>query len=219
MGAVLKTNPHVVGAVALLLTSAGLAWVGQPGPAERWQFLSAELEPRLTERQVQIDPAELLGLMHNDYIDLRLIDVRSERDWNLFHLWGAEHIRTGALVTQHARFALLPSNAVIVLMSNDEAQATEAWKLLMATASRPNAYILAGGINRWLAEYADGEHGPELKRAATSQPDDTLRYAFKWALGSRHPAAMPDEHELTDADRVVKKVRLQKRTVRKGGCG
>jgi len=210
---------HVVGAVALLLTSAGLAWVGQPGPAERWQFLAPELAPRLTERQVQIDPAELLGLMHNDYIDLRLIDVRNERDWNLFHLWGAEHIPTKALVAQHDRFALLPSNAVVVLMSNDEAEATEAWKLLMATASKPNAYILAGGINRWLSEYADDEHGDELKPLQTDKRDETLRYPLKWALGSRHPAAMPDQHELPDADRVVQKVKLQKRVVKKGGCG
>ena len=210
---------HVVGALALLLTSAGLAWVGQPDPAQRWQFLAPELEPRLTQRQVQIDPAELLGLMHNDYIDLRLIDVRNERDWNLFHLWGAEHIQTKALIAQHERFALLPSNAVIVLMSNDEAEATEAWKLLMATALRPNAYILAGGINRWLSEYAAGEHGGEQKPLETGKPDETLRYRFKQALGSRHPAAMPDEHELTDADRVVHKVKLQTRIVKKGGCG
>jgi rhodanese-related sulfurtransferase len=168
---------------------------------------------------VQIDPAELLGLMHNDYIDLRLIDVRDERDWNLFHLWGAERIPTEALVAQHERFMHLHSNAVIVLMGNDEAEATAAWQLLMATANRPNAYILAGGINRWLNEYAGGKHGEGPEDRKTDEPDETLRYPLKWALGSRHPAALPDLHEAPDDDRIVKKVRLQKRVVRKGGCG
>ena len=83
---------HGLGAAVLLLASAGLAWYGQPTPAQKWRFMSGELEPRLIERQVQIEPAELVELMHNNYVDLRLIDVRNERDWNLFHLWGAERI-------------------------------------------------------------------------------------------------------------------------------
>jgi len=199
-----------------LLASAGLAWVGQPDPMRRWQFLAPELEPRLTERQVQIDPAELMELMHNDYIDLELIDVRDEHDWNLFHLWGAERIPIEELVAQHKRFAQLHSNGVIVLVGNDEARATEAWKLLMATASRPNAYILAGGINRWLDEFAPlpGGRIPGEKAA----PDETLRHPLTWALGSRHPAALPDPHQV-ETGQFVKKVKLQQRVVKKGGCG
>ena len=207
---------HVLGAAALLLASAGLAWVGQPDPMQRWRFLAPELEPRLTQRQVQIDPAELMELMHNDYIDLELIDVRDERDWNLFHLWGAQRLPADELVAQHKRFAKLPSNGVIVLMGNDEARATEAWKLLMATASRPNAYILAGGINRWLDEFdpAPGRQVP----GEQSAPDETLRHPLTWALGSRHPAALPDPHRFQPGQ-FVKKVRLQQRVVKKGGCG
>lgn len=207
---------HLLGAAALLLASAGLAWVGQPDPMQRWRYLAPELEPRLAQRQVQIDPAELMELMHNDYIDLELIDVRNERDWNLFHLWGAERIPAEDLVAQHKRFAQLPSNGVIVLMSNDEAGATEAWKLLMATASRPNAYVLAGGINRWLDEFTpEPGQGPRGEQAA---PDETLRHPLAWALGSRHPAALPDPHHFKTAQ-FVKRVKLQKRVVKKGGCG
>ena len=210
---------QLAGAVLLLLASVALALHGQPTPEQKWAYMAPQYRHLLDERQVYIDPAELLSLMNDDYIQLVVYDVRNERDWNLFHLWGAEHIPTKALIAQHERFALLPSNAVVVLMSNDEAEATEAWKLLMATASKPNAYILAGGINRWLSEYADGEHGEELKPLETDKPDETLRYPLKWALGSRHPAAMPDQHELTDANRVVQKVKLQKRIVKASSGG
>lgn len=205
-----------LGATLLLLASAGLAWHGQPTPSEKWGFLAPELELRLTERQVQIDPAELAELMHNNHIDLRLVDVRDERDWNLFHLWGAERIPPGEVVTHRQRFARLAENGVIVLMSNDEAGATEAWKLVMATASQPNAYVLAGGINRWLAEFAPGHHG--RKNSAPGTADETLRHPIRWALGSRHPAAMPDAHHVKDLS-FTSKVKLQKRVVMKGGCG
>lgn len=207
---------HGLGAAVLLLASAGLAWYGQPTPTQKWRFMSSELEPRLTQRQVQIEPAELAELMRNDYIDLQLIDVRSERDWNLFHLWGAERVRKEDLVSQHLRFATLPENGVIVFVSNDEASATEAWKLVMATASGPNAYILAGGINRWLTEFAPGHH--RRPHASDERPDETLRYPVRKALGSRHPAALPDSHHVKELD-FTRKVKLQKRVTIKGGCG
>jgi 3-mercaptopyruvate sulfurtransferase SseA len=35
-------------------------------------------------------------------------------------------------------------------MSNDEAAATEAWKVLVAESVQ-NIYILEGGVNNWLA--------------------------------------------------------------------
>ena len=207
---------HVLGAAVLLLASAGLAWYGQPTPAQKWQFMSGELEPRLTQRLVQIEPAELAELMRNDYIDLQLIDVRDERDWNLFHLWGAERIRIEDLVSQQRRFAELSENGVIVFVSNDEASATEAWKRIMATASKPNAYILAGGINRWLPDFAPGHH--RRPHASHEQPDETLRHPLRKALGSRHPAALPDSHHVKDFD-FTRKVKLQKRVTIKGGCG
>lgn len=207
---------HGAGAILLLLASVGLAWVGQPGPAEKWDYLASELGPRLTERHVQIEPAELLELMYDDYIDLRIVDVREERDWNLFHLWGAQRITAEELPRHHKSFAQLPYNAVIVLVSNDESKATEAWKLLMATASRPNAYILAGGVNRWLSEYAGDPGG--AADGALARPDETLRHPVTWALGSRHPAALPDPHQLATRP-FTKRVKLQKRVVKKGGCG
>jgi len=207
---------HGVGAALLLLASAGLAWYGQPSPNEKWDFLASELQPRLSERQVQIDPAELAELMRNNYIDLHIIDVREERDWNLFHLWGAEHILPQELFTHRQRFAELPDNGVLVFVSNDEAKASEAWKLVMANASRPNAYILAGGVNRWLAEFAPGHH--RNAKASKGTPDETLRHPIKWALGSRHPAALPDTHHVKDFG-FTPKVKLQKRVVMKGGCG
>ena len=84
----------------------------------------------------------------HSYIDRAIIDVRNERDWNLFHLWGAERIPREALFSHRKRFANLPPNGVWGFVSNDEIAATEAWKLVMASAIQPNAYILAGGINR-----------------------------------------------------------------------
>ena len=45
----------------------------------------------------------------------------------------------------------LSDDAVVVVMSNDEQAAEQAWKRL--AVQRVNAYVLAGGVNRWLDLY------------------------------------------------------------------
>lgn len=208
---------RVPGAVALLLAAAGLAWHGQPDIAQKWDLLAPEFTRQLTEREVYIDPGELLQLMNNDYIDLLIFDVRNESDWNQFHLVDAEHVTLAELPAQRDRLLSLPENAVLVVVSNDEMLATEAWQHLMVIA-RPNAYILAGGLNLWLNIYGVPEeevagHG----KANLARPDGTLRHRFTLSLGNRHAAARPDEHR-TAPRAYTAKVKLLKKIVKAGGC-
>ena len=156
--------------------------------------------------------------MNDDYIDLLVFDVRDESDWNQFHLADAERIALDQLSSQRERLRALPENAVVVVVSNDEMLATEAWKRLMVIA-RPNVYILEGGLNLWLniygvpAEEVSGHGQTDL-----AQPNGRLRHRFKMALGARHAAARPDEHLAPQRD-YTPKVQLLKKIARAGGCG
>lgn len=213
-----RPSPAFWGALLLLLASGGLALYGQPDITQKWQFLAPKYQPRLDQREVYIDPAELLELMQDDYIDLWLIDVRPEPDWNLFHLQDAERIPIEELPGYRRRFVTLPFSAVVVLVSNDEILATRAWQHLMALA-QPNAYILEGGLNHWLNVYGHPEdelHGDQP--ADLTQADGTLRHPFRLALGARHPAALPDPHHAPNRS-YTKKVKLLRKVARKGGCG
>ena len=209
--------PETLGAAVLLLASAALALYGQPDLDRKWEFLAPELEPRLSERSVYIDPAELLHLMNDDYIHLVIYDVRVESDWNEFHLVDSEHIAMEDLATERDRLHSLPENAVVVIVSNDEILATSAWKRLMAVA-KPNAYILEGGLNLWLNIYGVPEEETDHHgKAGMGKPDGTLRHSFKLALGERHAAAQPDEHLLPQREYTAR-VRLLKKVAKAGGC-
>ena len=106
---------------------------------------------------------------------------------------------------------------VVVIVSNDEIRATEAWKRLMALA-KPNVYILEGGLNHWLNIYGVADEEYELHGSASlAAPDGTLRHPFKLALGARHAAARPDEHH-TPERIYTPKVKLFKKVARAGGC-
>ena len=163
-----------------------------------------------------IDPGELLDTFHDHKLNLIMVDVRDEADFNLFHLLDAENIPLLNIPDYIDEFIAQPANTVFVVMSNDEKHATEVWKMMTSQAV-PNVYILSGGINNWLdtfaTPYEQGLSG-ELKTAE----EEELHYEFDAALGSNCPAAYPD-HEKNDLE-YEKKIELDlKRAPIGGGCG
>jgi rhodanese-related sulfurtransferase len=189
--------------------------VGQPTTADRWARLAPEKEALLANRAVQIHSGELLGLMHDDRINLMMLDVRDEADYNRFHILDAQHLPLAELPDAIKGLLLEPSNTVFLVMSNDEAAATEAWKTLVAEAV-PNAYILGGGVNGWLDTF--GDEALKSANVVGGAPDDRLRYTFGSALGARIPAAdpNPDAFKLEYESKVVLQT---KRGAKSGGCG
>jgi rhodanese-related sulfurtransferase len=204
----------VPAAVGLTVLAAVTLVVGQPDNADRWRMIEAEQTALLDERAVQIEPAELLGLIHDMRIKTVMIDVRDERHFNQFHIHDARHVDLADLIETSTALMQEPANTVFVTMSNDETRATEAWKILRAE-SLPNVYILEGGVNNWIRTYSDEEfrqthHTPDR---AVDQP----AYRFDLALGARHPAAEPVQHNEAEFE---PKVKLElKRAPTSGGCG
>mgnify|MGYP001552153785 CR=1 FL=1 len=198
----------------LLAGAFAVMLIGQPTVADRWASIADEKDLVLDERQVQIHPAELLDSLHDTQLKVIMLDVRDEVDYNLFHILDSQHVPLEELPDHIDELHLQPENALFVTMSNDETQATEAWKVLQAE-SVPNVYILEGGINNWLATYGDDDL---TKNFNVGSGSDELCYIFDSAVGSRNLAAEPDPHayELEYAYKV--KMEL-KRAPSSGGCG
>jgi hypothetical protein len=184
-----------------------------------------------------------VSLRKDTSLEVSILDLRDEHDFNLFHVGGARRVddadtRTPALVAQ-----LLgkPAWAVTFLVSNGEAAALRAWESLTAQGVL-NLYVVEGGINRWLELYA----APTCVAAPMAQGDaDALAYRFQFATGQSLPAASPElptsrgfrlpcgsenedetlrvsgEHHgnVWPEHPFVKRVQLQTKSVVKGGCG
>jgi rhodanese-related sulfurtransferase len=201
--------------VAALAVAAVTTLIGQPTTAQRIAWNEASLNQRLRQREIHLDPAEVLGLMHNHQIPLSLVDVRSEPDYNLFHLVDARRMTLDQLDNGYHRS--ISPDEVVVVMSNDERAADDAWKRLAVYPS-VNAYVLAGGVNRWLDIYQAGTSNvPGSDHPADSS--DELRHRFDKALGDRTSAARPDLKH-APARTYTPKVKTRK-AVRApgGGCG
>jgi hypothetical protein len=204
-------------ALGVLALGVVVLFIGQPTTAAKYERMAATRDAQLANREVQIDPLELLTLLHDPKVNIQMLDVRSEGDFNRFHLLDAQHVPPEQIPAVLADLHAAPFNTVFVVMSNDETAATAVWQTLVAE-NLPNVYILGGGINQWLATFGDetflAEHAL-LPNAA----DDTLRYAFPLALGARLAPANPN-YDLFKGMAFTPKVKLSgPRGAKTGGCG
>jgi hypothetical protein len=243
-------RPHStlkMSAAAGLIAACGLMMaLGQPTPMAKWNILQSNWSKDLTNREVYVHPGEVLELKKNSSIFVRILDVRSEADFNLFHIAGAQRLDPAEIASSAAVSRLLsfPENTVLLLVSNEEEAATQAWKGLKASGAL-NLYIIEGGINKWLEVFPPE---PCLQDKSASQPSgtgDQLHYSFRYAVGTQTRAAHPDSirpqpwlkcPEITRTDAATaaawaptskwfdspvyeKKVKLQRKVATKGGCG
>ncbi|UCC54803.1 MAG: YeeE/YedE family protein [Anaerolineaceae bacterium] len=202
-------------AAGVLVAGAfALIFIGQPTFSDRWAAIAEEKDGQLENREKQIHPGELLDSLHDTQLKVIMLDVRDEVDYNLFHILDSRHVPLDELPTIIEELHLEPANALFVTMSNDEQAATEAWKLLEAE-SVPNAYILEGGINNWIATFGDDDLTKNFNLGAG---DDQLCYIFDSAVGSRYAASEPDPHAFGLI--YTPKVKMElKRAPSSGGCG
>jgi hypothetical protein len=226
---------RVAGAVVLFVLALGVVVIGSPSLEEKYSnrtFTRTETIPQLNadpvvkkstytadqmleERLVQVTPAELFKTRYNQNVNLIMLDVRPESDYNLYHINGALNVPLERLesITPDL-LSEPPANSVFVVMGNDEEAATQAWKQLVAE-SVPNVYILEGGINNWIKVFG----ADEGFKAVASPIRDQLGYIFPAALGNQYASCDPDPVENEKLD-FESKIKLElKRDKSGGGCG
>lgn len=198
----------------------------QEAPAEATEEELAALEPvtlsltgdeALRNREVQISPAELYTTLYDQKLKPVMLDVRPEAEYNLFHVRGVQNVQVYELPgLAKELIAEYTPNRVIVVMSNDETLATQAWKVLVAE-SVANVYILEGGVNNWIAFF--GADDPNIEGKITNPLDEQLGYIFPAALGDRYECSSPDPIHNEELE-FEPKIQLQlKRDKSGGGCG
>jgi rhodanese-related sulfurtransferase len=202
---------------ALLAVAVATIVIGTPSTDQKWAKVSSVKEAALAARQVQISPAELYTTMFDNKLVTVMIDVRSEADYNLYHINGAVNVPQPQVESVVPKLlAQYSPHTVYVVMSNDEVAATEAWKKLVAN-SVTNVYILDGGVNNWIAYF--GKDDPEIQPVTNNVGADQLRYTFPAVLGARYKSCYPDPQEYEKLDYAAK-IKLElKRDKSGGGCG
>ncbi len=227
---------RVAGAIALFAGAVAVLAIGNPSLEDKYnkvtftrtetvQQLNADpivntltytADDMLAKRLVFTSPAEVFKARYNQSMNPVYLDVRSEADYNLYHIESAVNVPLDRL-TEIVPILLSepPANSVFIVMSNDETAATQAWKILVGSSVQ-NVYILEGGVNNWIAFFGKDD---KALQPAPNAGDDQLGYIFPAALGNRYESCSPDPIEYEKLEFEAKIVLQLKRDKSGGGCG
>jgi rhodanese-related sulfurtransferase len=191
--------PAVIATVAVICLAAASLLIGQPCMEE---VKASETEALLSDRTAHVHPGELLYLLSNNNDDLYpiVLDVRDAEQYDSFHINSAHHSTVADIMTTLADIEVtkgaLDQN-IIVVMSNDEIAATEAWHVLMDEGVT-NVYILDGGLNNWIAVFA-ADAFKEAYAIADHQ-DDEPGYLFDTSMAAMAGQRLVADPNLADFD-------------------
>ena len=218
---------RIAGAGALVVLALAVVFIGSPSLEEKYNKVTFTrtveekqvvytADEMLSNRLAFITPAEAFKAKYNQAMNPVYLDVRSEADYNLYHIEGAINIPLERIEEVVTILLTEPAaNSVFILMSNDETAAVKAWKTLVAS-SLTNSYILEGGVNNWIAFF--GKDDKTLRPIPNPAPDQPA-YIFPAALGDRYESCDPNPIEYESLE-FEAKIKLQlKRDKSGGGCG
>ena len=218
---------RIAGAGALVVLALAVVFIGSPSLEEKYNKVTFTrtveekqvvytADEMLSNRLAFITPAEAFKAKYNQAMNPVYLDVRSEADYNLYHIEGAINIPLERIEEVVTILLTEPAaNSAFILMSNDETAAVKAWKTLVAS-SLTNSYILEGGVNNWIAFF--GKDDKTLRPIPNPAPDQPA-YIFPAALGDRYESCDPNPIEYESLE-FEAKIKLQlKRDKSGGGCG
>jgi len=215
IGKVIASAVLVFGALFVLVA-------GQPSPEDLWNRIKTKENVKLENRSVFLHPGEVVEIMNDPMRYTTLLDFRNETDFNLFHLENARRVDMAKVydIAFIKQLTDAPANTIVVVMSNDETDAAQAYRLLKAQGVL-NLYILGGGVNRWLEVFpVDSSVATKNGNIPAKASSDRLRYVFFKAVGQTVKVSNPGIEYLKEKGiTFTRKVSLQKKKVISGGCG
>jgi rhodanese-related sulfurtransferase len=119
------------------------ALAGSPYKGSRVTLDATELAGIVQREVDHVDPVALADWIVKGKSDYRLIDLRSQAEFNQYHIPGAENIPLASLSDYG-----LERNEKIILYSEGGIHSAQAWFLLKAMGYK-SAYMLRGGLDDW----------------------------------------------------------------------
>ncbi len=202
--------------LALFIIPMGLIIAAVPqNKTKPYKLTADELLNEVNTRTQYVTPDVVADMLVKKDPLLRLIDVRSQDEFEKFSLPGAINIPVSDLLSDQYTDLLNQDIKMNVLYSNGTLTANEAW-MVTRQLGYENNYVLEGGLNYWF----DAILNPQ-KPASTSPDEEFARYDFRrsagQALGGGTIAAQPVQEQGSASPKpAVKPVAKKKKAA--GGC-
>jgi len=164
--------------LALILLPLGLILAAVPANTTHPYKLSPNALLEYVNSGMQyFSPDEVAQMMVSKDPSLVLIDVRSEDEYEKFHLPGAINIPLSSLLEDQWKDYIHQDLRYNVFYSNGTVKANEAW-MLSRQLGYQNNYVLQGGLNYWVETIMNPKAPP-----STSPDEEIAKYDFRKGAG------------------------------------
>ncbi len=165
--------------LALFIIPMGLIIAAVPQNKTKPYKLTAEqLLGEVNTRTQYVTPDAVADMIIKKDPTLRLIDVRSQDEFEKFNLQGAINIPVTDLLSEKYADILNQDGKMNVFYSNGTLTANEAW-MVTRQLGYNNNFVLEGGLNYWF----DAILNPN-KPASTSPDEEFAKYDFRKSAGA-----------------------------------
>jgi len=164
--------------LALIIVPLGLIIAAVPqNKTNPYKLTAEELLNEANTKTQFISPDDVADMIISKNPSLRLIDVRSQEDFEKFSLPGAINIPAQELLSGEYTDILNQDVKMNVFYSNSSVNAGEAW-MVTRQLGYSNNYVLEGGLNYWF----DVIMNPQ-RPASTSSDEELAKYDFRVSAG------------------------------------
>ncbi len=173
-----------------------------------------ELSLTASETVNKVTVNELADWIIQGKFDYRLIDLRDEKAYSKYHIPTSENIPVESLLDSD-----LMRNEKIVLYSDDETVASQAWFILRADDYH-GVYILKGGLDAWKNEilFPAPPSNPTKEQLAEFEKRKEISKYFggKPRIASEEKSSQIKEPEMITAPPKITITKKRKKKVREG---
>ena len=176
-----------------------------------------ELATIIDDEGDHVTAGELAGWIVEGRSDYRLVDLRSEREYALYHIPTAENVTLTTLPD-----ANILANEKVVLYSEGGIHGSQAWMLMRAKGFK-NVYALKGGLDQWKDEVLFptlAENATPLERARFERSAALARFfgGSPRTGGTQTAALKPPEMPKIEAPTATPGAAPPKPRKKKEGC-
>jgi rhodanese-related sulfurtransferase len=165
--------------LALFIVPMGLIIAAvPPNRTKQYKLTAQELLDEVNTRNQYVTSDAVADMLIKKDPSLRLIDVRSQDEFEKFSLPGAINIPLNDLLSDNYTDVLNQDVKMNIFYSNGTLNANEAW-LITRQLGYNNNFVLEGGLNYWF----DTILNPQ-KPASTSPDEEFAKYDFRKSAGT-----------------------------------
>jgi rhodanese-related sulfurtransferase len=201
--------------LALFIIPMGLIIAAVPqNKTKPYKLTAEELLGEVNTRTQYVTPDAVADMIIKKDPSLRLIDVRSQDEFEKFSLPGSINIPATDLLSDQYADIINQDVKMNIFYSNGTIAANEAW-MITRQLGYNNNFVLEGGLNYWF----DAILNPK-KPASTSPDEEFAKYDFRksagMALGGGGAVQTAQDQGAASAKPVVKAAGKKKKAA--GGC-